>query len=134
MFTVFLLQCICLFLACLSCCLCSSACVFTSVHCFKIFSYWQCHTRAFHHCACVLNPDPLAEIFMYQNTSHCDDIRQELWKYLLSQSVLNAVGSVITLWFVLMLWKSRYNGFYAGLKFYSYSATVSPSPHPSVSM
>lgn len=120
-------QAICLFLssACIFVCIFGST--FPAIHANKIQSYYKCNmtNRA---CRCFQSSLSKSRVFTYNDVDSCEVIFCIVNLFLILESVLNAMGSGVSFWFVILLWKEKYDNFYSGLKFYSYSASVPPHP------
>ncbi len=100
--------------------------VFTGIHGNRISSA-TCNTTGIH-CQCGYSADPMARVFVYEDVYSCDLVVTSIKDYLILQCALNAIASGVCFWFVTLLWKSRYQDFYSGLRFFSYSANGPPHP------
>lgn len=68
-------------------------------------------------CVCRLDPsDPIARTFTYQGVSDCEVITGTLTLYFLLQIVLNLVQAVVCAVGAFIMWKHRYQVFFAGLQ------------------
>ena len=115
------LQCICFVLS--TCCvfLCMIASVFPGIHGSRISSFADC-TVVNGSCQCVKTlEDPHATVYRYLHVISCDMVITSIKDYFILQCALNAIASGVCFWFVTLLWKSRYQAFYSGLRFYPYS-------------
>ncbi len=100
--------------------------VFAGIHGNRISSA-ICNTTGIT-CRCGFSTDSLARVFIYEDVGTCDFVVTTIKDYFILQCALNAIASGVCFWFVTLLWKSRYQDFYSGLRFFSYSAN-GPS-HP----
>ena len=118
----FFFQCVCFTLssACVFVCMIGS--VFPGIHGSRISSYvGDCTLKASRHCQCVLSLDPSAKVYEYRDVKSCDLVKTSVKDYLILQCALNAIASGVCFWFVTLLWKSRYQDFYSGIRFQSYT-------------
>ena len=106
--------------------LCMTAGVFCAIHTSRIASFIECQSIA-STCICVASNSPRARIHLYEVTD-CDVLRTSVKEYLILQSALNVIASVVCFALVVIIWKSRYEGFHSGLRFYSYNASLPPHP------
>ncbi|ELU09876.1 hypothetical protein CAPTEDRAFT_37582, partial [Capitella teleta] len=115
--TCFVLASICVFI-------CMVAAVFAGSHGSRISAFHHCtHNSSMAQCQCSHSTEPLAPIYIYDDIARsCDVIITSVKDYLILQCAFNSIGSGVCLWFVTLLWKSRYQDFHSGLRFYSYSA------------
>lgn len=68
-------------------------------------------------CECKLEPeDPIARTFTYEGVSDCEVINGTLTLYFLLQIVLNLVQALVCAVGAFILWKDRYQVFFAGLQ------------------
>nr|XP_020474221.1 sarcospan [Monopterus albus] len=68
-------------------------------------------------CMCILDPgDPIARTFAYKGVSNCDVITGTLALYFLIQIVLNMLQALVCAVGVFIMWKHRYQVFFAGLQ------------------
>ncbi|XP_060893019.1 sarcospan [Labrus mixtus] len=68
-------------------------------------------------CACKLDPsDPVARTFTYEGVSDCGEITETLTLYFLIQIVLNLVQALVCAAGAFIMWKHRYQVFFAGLQ------------------
>lgn len=68
-------------------------------------------------CVCTLNPqDPIARTFTYKGVSDCEVINGTLTLYFLLQIVLNLVQALVCAVGAFIMWKHRYQVFFAGLQ------------------
>ncbi|XP_016396922.1 sarcospan-like [Sinocyclocheilus rhinocerous] len=75
------------------------------------------------HCMCTLDPeDPIARTFSYSGVTDCSAIVSTLPMYYLLQMVLNLAQAIVCLVGAFLLWKHRYQVFFAGLQTGSPSA------------
>ncbi|XP_074646232.1 sarcospan-like [Tubulanus polymorphus] len=113
---------------CVVACLVGS--VFTGIHGHRIAAYTICD-RLNSSCICSLQePEPSVNrrMFVYEGMKRCTLVFSSLKDYLILQCALNTVASGVSLWFVLLLWRSRYRPFYGGLRLFSYSANQPSHP------
>ncbi|XP_051952954.1 sarcospan-like [Xyrauchen texanus] len=74
-------------------------------------------------CMCTLDrEDPIARTFNYSGVTDCSAIRSTLPMYNLLQMVLNLAQAIVCLVGAFMIWKHRYQVFFAGLQTGSPSA------------
>lgn len=74
-------------------------------------------------CRCKLQPDdPIARLFTYQEVDDCEAATGTLALYFLIQIVLNAAQALVCAVAAFIMWKNRYQVFFAGLQI------GSPSP------
>lgn len=106
--------------------LCMIACVFCAIHTARITSFMQCESAA-STCYCVTSNSPQARLHLYEVTD-CEVLRTSVKNYLILLSAFNFLASIVSFWFIALLWKARYGGFHSGLRFYSYNATLPPHP------
>ncbi|XP_076840852.1 sarcospan [Brachyhypopomus gauderio] len=68
-------------------------------------------------CVCTLQPqDPVGRLFTYAGVTDCTAITSTLMLYYLLQMVLNLVQAFVCLLGAFILWKHRYQVFFAGLQ------------------
>uniref|UniRef100_A0A8C4RX35 Sarcospan (Kras oncogene-associated gene) n=2 Tax=Erpetoichthys calabaricus TaxID=27687 RepID=A0A8C4RX35_ERPCA len=68
-------------------------------------------------CVCKLNPeDPIARSFVYMGVQDCSDITSSLKLYFLLQIILNLTLALVCLISCFVMWKDRYQVFYAGFQ------------------
>ncbi|KAA0715067.1 Sarcospan [Triplophysa tibetana] len=68
-------------------------------------------------CTCTLDPDdPIARTFTYSGVADCSAIVSTLPMYNLLQIVLNLAQAIVCLVGAFMMWKHRYQVFFAGLQ------------------
>lgn len=76
------------------------------------------------YCMCTLDPeDPIARTFSYSGVTDCSAIVSTLPMYYLLQMALNLAQAIVCLVGAFLIWKHRYQVFFAGLQ------TGSPSVH-----
>lgn len=74
-------------------------------------------------CVCTLDPlDPIARVFRYEAVSDCAAITDTLKLYFLLQMVLNLAQALVCAVGAFVMWKHRYQVFFAGLQVGSPSA------------
>lgn len=74
-------------------------------------------------CVCTLSQeDPLARTFTYQGVEDCEAITGTLALYFLVQIVLNAAQALVCVVGAFIMWKHRYQVFFAGLQMVSPSS------------
>lgn len=74
-------------------------------------------------CMCTLDPeDPIARTFTYSGVTDCSAIVSTLPMYYLLQMLLNLAQAIICLLGAFLIWKHRYQVFFAGLQMGSPSA------------
>lgn len=72
-------------------------------------------------CVCMLQPDdPIARSFIYQDVDDCSSLTSELPMYLLLQIILNLVQALVCAVAAFIMWKNRYQVFFAGLQISSW--------------
>lgn len=80
-------------------------------------------TEMMEDCVCTLDPeDPIARTFTYRGVTDCSAIVSTLPMYYLLQMVLNLAQAIICLVGAFLIWKHRYQVFFAGLQTGSPSA------------
>ena len=104
------------------------AAAFTGIHGNKIPTYDQCQLTLEGDCLCKEADGALVRTKVYQDIRDCDVLITSVKDYLILQCALNAIASGVCFWFVILLWKARYQNFYSGLRFFSYSAHLPPHP------
>ncbi|XP_026167595.1 sarcospan [Mastacembelus armatus] len=68
-------------------------------------------------CACTLDPDdPIARVFNYEGVTDCEVITGTLTLYFLVQIVLNLLQALVCAVGAFIMWKHRYQVFFAGLQ------------------
>lgn len=68
-------------------------------------------------CECKLQQDdPIARIFTYEEVSDCEVVTGTLTLYFLIQIVLNLVQALVCAVAIFIMWKNRYQVFFAGLQ------------------
>lgn len=68
-------------------------------------------------CVCILEPqDPIARAFTFDEVVDCSAITSTLMLYYLLQMVLNLVQAIVCLLGAFIMWKHRYQVFFAGLQ------------------
>ncbi|XP_029379188.1 sarcospan [Echeneis naucrates] len=68
-------------------------------------------------CVCTLDKDdPIARPFTYEGVTDCGAITETLTLYFLIQIVLNLVQAIVCAVAAFILWKDRYQVFFAGLQ------------------
>lgn len=68
-------------------------------------------------CVCKLNKeDPIARTFTYEGVSDCEVINRTLTLYFLLQIVLNLAQALVCAVGAFIMWKHRYQVFFAGLQ------------------
>lgn len=68
-------------------------------------------------CVCMLDHnDPIARTFTYEEVSDCEVITGTLTLYFLLQIVLNLVQAIVCAVGAFIMWKDRYQVFFAGLQ------------------
>ncbi|NXU42834.1 SSPN protein, partial [Drymodes brunneopygia] len=81
-------------------------------------------------CQCKLDTaDPLGRTFVYQGTADCGSLSSLLGLYLLLQMALNLVAALLCLLTCFVVWKHRYQAFYAGVRFQPLAATEGHGQH-----
>ncbi|CAH1782945.1 unnamed protein product [Owenia fusiformis] len=120
--TCFLLSFCCLFV-----CMVSS--VFCGIPANMIASFNECtnigtNSTITQTCRCEQD----TKTYDFNEVESCDVVMTSIKDYLILLCALNSIGSGVSMWFVGLLWKSRYRDFHSGLRFYSYSASVPDHP------
>lgn len=73
--------------------------------------------RVHERCQCKLHPDdPIARLFTYREAGDCEAVTGTLTLYFLIQIVLNAVQALVCAVAAFIMWKNRYQVFFAGLQ------------------
>ncbi|KAK7151981.1 hypothetical protein R3I94_008348 [Phoxinus phoxinus] len=68
-------------------------------------------------CRCTLDPeDPIARTFTYRGVTDCSAIDSTLPMYYLLQMLLNLAQAIVCLLGAFLIWKHRYQVFFAGLQ------------------
>ncbi|XP_061825914.1 sarcospan [Nerophis lumbriciformis] len=68
-------------------------------------------------CLCTLEPhDPIARTFTYEGVGDCQEVTETLTLYHLLQIVLNLVQALVCAVGAFLMWKHRYQVFFAGLQ------------------
>ncbi|KAK5867612.1 hypothetical protein PBY51_012083 [Eleginops maclovinus] len=79
--------------------------------------------QAVEDCVCKLDQvDPIARTFTYEGVSDCEEITGTLTLYFLLQMVLNLLQAVLCAVGAFIMWKHRYQVFFAGLQICSPSS------------
>ncbi|XP_072291807.1 sarcospan [Eucyclogobius newberryi] len=69
------------------------------------------------HCVCTLEPDdPIARTFTYQDVEDCAHLTSDLPMFFLLQTLLNLAQALVCAAAVFIMWRSRYQVFFAGLQ------------------
>ncbi len=69
------------------------------------------------YCMCTLDPeDPIARTFSYSGVTDCSAIVSTLPMYYLLQMMLNLAQAIVCLVGAFLIWKHRYQVFFAGLQ------------------
>ncbi|XP_064631982.1 sarcospan-like isoform X2 [Lineus longissimus] len=122
----FTLSAICMFVAIV-------AAVFVGIHGHRIASYDECkwynNSKNTSTCECTIDKlDPDARIYIYEGVRRCNLIFSSIKDYLILECALTSVASGVSVWFVILLWKSRYQKFSGSLRLYSYSGGQTSHP------
>ncbi|XP_019895972.2 sarcospan isoform X2 [Esox lucius] len=73
-------------------------------------------------CVCTLDPqDPIARTFTYAEVSDCEEVTVTLKLYFLIQITLNLAQALVCALGAFVMWKHRYQVFFAGLQIRSAS-------------
>ena len=123
---LFFHQVVCVLFSCSCVFICMIAAVFAGIHGSRIARFQGC-SRNGTDCVCMSTVPP-THTYTYQDLGSCDLVKTSIKDYLILQCALNAIASGVCFWFVALLWKSRYEDFHSGLRFYSYSASLPPHP------
>ncbi|XP_070687631.1 sarcospan [Pempheris klunzingeri] len=84
-------------------------------HHYSQASSFSCH-QVGEDCVCTLDPDdPIARTFTYEGVSDCEVITGTLTLYFLLQIVLNLLQALVCAVGAFIMWKHRYQVFFAGL-------------------
>ena len=68
-------------------------------------------------CLCTLEPhDPIARTFTYAGVADCQEVTGTLTVYFLLQMVLNLAQALVCAVGAFIMWKHRYQVFFAGLQ------------------
>lgn len=74
-------------------------------------------------CVCKLDQmDPIARTFTYQDVSDCEGVTGTLALYFLLQIVLNLAQALVCALGAFVMWKHRYQVFFAGLQIGSHAS------------
>lgn len=72
-------------------------------------------------CLCTMEPDdPIARSFTYQDVDDCAYLTNDLPLYFLIQIILNLVQALVCAIAAFVMWKNRYQVFFAGLQISSW--------------
>lgn len=121
------LQVICFILSASCVFLCMIGSVFPGIHGSRISHFLHCNTTHLT-CYCSKSGEPSAQVYVYEQVGSCSVLQTSVKDYLILECALNAIASGVCLWFVTLLWKSKYSDYYSGLRFFSYSANVPTHP------
>lgn len=78
-------------------------------------------------CQCTLDPsDPLSRTFLYQTVADCDMVTTTMKLFVLLQITLNLLLSLVCLAACFVMWKDRYQVFYAGTWFQGSATNETP--------
>jgi hypothetical protein len=111
-------QVLCSILSTISVIVCITACIFIAIHLARLFTYDAC-TLTETDCRCALphdEDDVFPKVFVYPGVRDCLYIFCEVKMYLLIAGSLCLAGSLVSLWFVILLWKARYGRFHSGVR------------------
>jgi hypothetical protein len=115
-FYLFCLQGCCLVLTVVCVFVCLVASTFPVIHIVKMYGYHHCEDKN-NDCLCYGSPDPLSRQFTYKQLGNCDILYCLVKIFFIVQSGLCALGSGISFWFAILLWKSQYGGVYSGMRY-----------------
>ena len=94
----------------------------------RISRFLDCYVTA-DYCACSTLPDARStdaenQSYRYINVLSCDTVVTSIKDYFILQCALNSIASGVCLWFVSLLWKSRYAHSYHSHsgRFYPYTS------------
>ncbi|KAF7658788.1 hypothetical protein LDENG_00007820 [Lucifuga dentata] len=86
-------------------------------HHYSQTSKLSCESVGGEDCVCTLDPhDPIARNFTYESVSNCEAITKTLTIYFLLQIILNLVQAIVCAVGAFIMWKHRYQVFFAGLQ------------------
>ncbi|KAK6175047.1 hypothetical protein SNE40_013588 [Patella caerulea] len=86
------------------------ASVFPAIQLYRIYTYITCRLNVTR-CECF-NSD--SRVFLYPNVYGCGFVYLEIKYYMFIIGGLCLLGAIVSLWFVILLWKERYGRFYSG--------------------
>ncbi|XP_072097487.1 sarcospan [Mobula birostris] len=102
--------------------LCISAVAFAGHH-YNQITKFTCQMNS-EHCVCKQDPeDQIARTFQYNDVPDCDSVTSTIKLYLLLQMVLNLTLALVCLLGCYVMWKDRYQVFFAGLHFHPLKTT-----------
>ncbi|XP_073423540.1 sarcospan isoform X1 [Dendrobates tinctorius] len=112
-------------LSALSLIICVLAVAFAAHHYTQIIKY-TCK-MADDSCQCTLDPsDPLSRTFLYRDVADCDAVTTTIKLFVLLQMSLNLLLALVCLAACFIMWKHRYQVFYAGMWVQGSSALETP--------
>lgn len=89
-------------------------------HHYSQSSWFSCE-RSGPECVCTLQPDdPIARSFIYPDVDDCSSLTSDLPLYLLIQIILNLAQALVCATAAFIMWKNRYQVFFAGLQISSW--------------
>lgn len=99
-------------------CVCSVS--FIGVHLVTMTTFTDCTSAADAigpelRCVCRVDLEPRDRLYSYERIS-CEDLFTELRIYFVIMGVLSCLGALASFAFTVLLWGSRYEHFYAGLR------------------
>lgn len=95
---------------------CLVASTFPVMHIVKMYGYHHCEDNN-NDCLCYGSLDPLSRQFTYKQLGNCDILYCLVKIFFIVQSGLCALGSGISFWFAILLWKSQYGVIYSGMRY-----------------
>ncbi|KAJ8301376.1 hypothetical protein KUTeg_020363 [Tegillarca granosa] len=105
----FILSVICIFV-------CLVASTFPVIHIVRLYSFHHCEVSS-NGCQCFASHDPNSRVFTYESIGNCEELYCLVKLLLIAESSLCVLGSIISFWYVILLWRSKYGGVYSGIRY-----------------
>ncbi|XP_022243370.1 sarcospan-like [Limulus polyphemus] len=114
--SVFVIKGISYLTSCLSVVLCFVAATFNSIHVvLYLENFYSCTDSENHSaCVCLRGTQPLHIVYTYEDIS-CEGVFNGLYNVFIVLAVLNSLGGLTCLCYVILLWSTRYNYIYGGV-------------------
>lgn len=109
----FLLSLVCIFI-------CLVASTFPAIHIARLYTFKHCENLA-NDCLCYGSDDQTSRLFTYKELGDCDLLFCLIKILLIVESSACVLGSAISFWYVILLWRSKYGGIYSGMRYSSTS-------------
>ncbi|XP_060075640.1 uncharacterized protein LOC132555301 [Ylistrum balloti] len=109
----FLLSLVCIFI-------CLVASTFPVIHIARLYTFKHCENQA-NDCLCYESHDQSSRQFTYKELGNCDLLFCVIKILLIVESSACILGSIISFWYVILLWRSKYGGIYSGIRYSSTS-------------